>query len=238
MQGSLGHIIWTVCYLSLLSGLSADAGHRSFIVYLLLNNRSRQPQPAGHFEELPKVTMQLPIFNEVYVVERLLRSVSELDYPRHLLQIQVLDDSTDDTGEIVSSCADELRQRGFNVQRIHRVDRTGFKAGALDAGLEAAEGEFVCILDADFVSEPDLLKRTIHFFTDPKIGMLQTRWGHLNRGYSLLTRMQAIFLDGHLLLEQTARSRSGRFFNFNGTAGLWRRTCIEQSGGWQHDTLC
>src|SRR5439155_779522 len=126
----------------------------------------------------------------------------------------------------------------FNVQRIHRVDRTGFKAGALAVGLEAAEGEFVCILDADFVPEPDLLKRTIHFFTDPKIGMIQTRWGHLNRGYSLLTRMQAIFLDGHLLLEQTARSRSGRFFNFNGTAGLWRRSCIEQSGGWQADTLC
>ena len=238
MQGSLGHIIWTVCYLSVLIGLSTYGVHRYFIIYLYLKNRKREPVPARSFDQLPKVTVQLPIFNEVYVVERLLRSVSELDYPRHLLQIQVLDDSTDDTGEIVSSCADELRQRGFNVQRIHRVDRTGFKAGALAAGLEAAEGEFVCILDADFVPKPELLKRTIHFFTDPKIGMIQTRWGHLNRGYSLLTRMQAIFLDGHLLLEQTARSRSGRFFNFNGTAGLWRRSCIEESGGWQHDTLC
>ena len=238
MQGSLGHIIWTVCYLSVLIGLSAYGVHRYFIIYLYLKNRRRAPVPARYFDQLPKVTVQLPIFNEVYVVERLLRSVSELDYPRHLLQIQVLDDSTDDTGEIVSTCAEELCQRGFNVQRIHRVDRTGFKAGALAAGLEAAEGEFVCILDADFVPKPDLLKRTIHFFTDPKIGMIQTRWGHLNRGYSLLTRMQAIFLDGHLLLEQTARSRSGRFFNFNGTAGLWRRSCIEESGGWQHDTLC
>ena len=130
-----------------------------------------------------------------------------------------------------------IAQRGFNVELIHRVDRTGFKAGALAVGLESAEGEFVCILDADFVPQPDLLRRTIHFFTDPKVGMIQTRWGHLNRGYSLLTRVQAMFLDGHLLLEQTARSRSGRFFNFNGTAGLWRRSCIEQAGGWQHDTL-
>src|SRR5207302_1076950 len=150
---------------------------------------------------------------------------------------QVLDDSTDDTREITSSCADELRCRGFNVQLIHRVDRTGFKAGALAVGLDSAEGEFVCILDADFVPQPDLLKRTIDFFTDPRVGMIQTRWGHLNRSYSLLTRAQAMFLDGHLLLEQTARSRSGRFFNFNGTAGLWRRSCIEEAGGWQHDTL-
>ncbi len=238
MHGSVGHIIWTVCYLSVLAGLSAYGVHRYFIIYLYLKNRKRAQLPSRYFKQLPKVTVQLPIFNEVYVAERLLRSVSELDYPRELLQIQVLDDSTDETREITASCAEELRQLGFNVQRIHRLDRTGFKAGALAVGLEAAEGEFVCILDADFVPQVDLLKRTIHFFTDPKIGMIQTRWGHLNRGYSLLTRMQAIFLDGHLLLEQTARSRSGRFFNFNGTAGLWRRSCIEQSGGWQYDTLC
>src|SRR3954466_4599048 len=238
MQGSVGHIIWTVCYLSVLIGLSAYGVHRYFIIYLYLKNRKRPPAPDGYFEYLPKVTVQLPIFNEVYVAERLLLSVSELDYPRELLQIQVLDDSTDETRQITASCAEDLRQRGFNVQLIHRLDRTGFKAGALGAGLAAAEGEFLCILDADFVPQKDLLKQTIHFFTNPKIGMIQTRWGHLNRGYSLLTRMQAIFLDGHLLLEQTARSRSGRFFNFNGTAGLWRRSCIEQSGGWQADTLC
>jgi cellulose synthase/poly-beta-1,6-N-acetylglucosamine synthase-like glycosyltransferase len=237
MHGSFGYLIWTICYLSVLFGLSAYGVHRYFIIYLFLKNRNRHPQPAGHFQQLPKVTMQLPIFNEVYVVERLLRAVSQLDYPRHLLQIQVLDDSTDDTREITAACAGELRQRGFNVALIHRDDRTGFKAGALARGLAEAEGEFVCILDADFVPQPDLLKRTVQFFTDPKVGMIQTRWGHLNRGYSLLTRVQAMFLDGHLLLEQTARSRSGRFFNFNGTAGLWRRSCIEEAGGWQHDTL-
>ncbi len=142
MQGSLGHIIWTVCYLSVLIGLSAYGVHRYFIIYLYLKNRKRAPVPARYFERLPKVTMQLPIFNEVYVAERLLRSVSELDYPRELLQIQVLDDSTDETREITASCAEKLRERGFNVQRIHRVDRTGFKAGALTAGLDAAEGEF------------------------------------------------------------------------------------------------
>jgi len=237
MHGSLGYLIWTICYLSVLFGLSAYGIHRYFIIYLFLKHRNRHPRPAGHFDQLPKVTMQLPIFNEVYVVERLLRAVSEIDYPRDRLQIQVLDDSTDDTREITASCAEELRLRGFNVALIHRVDRTGFKAGALSVGLEAAEGEFVCILDADFVPQPDLLKRTVHFFTDPNVGMIQTRWGHLNRGYSLLTRVQAMFLDGHLLLEQTARSRSGRFFNFNGTAGLWRRSCIQEAGGWQHDTL-
>lgn len=237
MQGSLASIIWTICYMSVLIGLSAYGIHRYVIIYLFLKHRKRGVEPAGHFDELPKVTMQLPIFNEVYVVERLLRSVSEIDYPKDRLQIQVLDDSTDDTRALTASCVEELQGRGFNVELIHRTDRTGFKAGALETGLASAESEFVCILDADFVPKPDLLKRTIHFFTDPKVGMIQTRWGHLNRGYSLLTRVQAMFLDGHLLLEQTARSRSGRFFNFNGTAGLWRRSCIDEAGGWQHDTL-
>jgi cellulose synthase/poly-beta-1,6-N-acetylglucosamine synthase-like glycosyltransferase len=237
MQGSLGSIIWTICYLTVLFGLSAYGIHRYVIIYLFLKNRKRAVVPAGHFQQLPKVTMQLPIFNEVYVVERLLKSVSEIDYPRDLLQIQVLDDSTDDTRELTASCVENLQSRGFNVELIHRVDRTGFKAGALETGLASAQSDFVCILDADFVPQPDLLRKTIHFFTDPKVGMIQTRWGHLNRGYSLLTRVQAMFLDGHLLLEQTARSRSGRFFNFNGTAGLWRRSCITEAGGWQHDTL-
>src|SRR5256885_11159933 len=159
MQESVGHIIWSVCYLSVLIGLSAYGIHRYFIIYLYLKNRKRPPVPLRYFEKLPKVTVQLPIFNEVYVAERLLRSVSELDYPRELLQIQVLDDSTDETREITASCAEELRQRGFNVQRIHRVDRTGFKAGALAVGLESAAGEFVCILDADFVAPPELLRR-------------------------------------------------------------------------------
>jgi cellulose synthase/poly-beta-1,6-N-acetylglucosamine synthase-like glycosyltransferase len=237
MHGTVGYLGWTICYLAVLIGLSAYGVHRYFIIYLFLKNRRRAAVPAARFEQLPKVTMQLPIFNEIYVVERLLKSVSELDYPGELLQIQVLDDSTDDTREITASCVEELRARGFNVELIHRDDRVGFKAGALAAGLESAHGDFVCILDADFVPPPDLLHRTVHFFTNPKVGMIQTRWGHLNRCYSLLTRVQAMFLDGHLLLEQTARSRSGRFFNFNGTAGLWRRSCIEEAGGWQHDTL-
>src|SRR6184192_1658927 len=146
MQESIGHIIWSACYLSVLIGLSAYGIHRYFIIYLYLKNRKRAPAPPHHFERLPKVTMQLPIFNEVYVAERLLRSVSELDYPKELLQIQVLDDSTDETREITSSCAEELRGRGFDVQLVHRVDRTGFKAGALAAGLDLAKGEFVCIL--------------------------------------------------------------------------------------------
>jgi cellulose synthase/poly-beta-1,6-N-acetylglucosamine synthase-like glycosyltransferase len=236
MHGSVGYLVWTICYLTVLFGLSAYGIHRYVIIYLFLKNRKRAAVPAARFEQLPKVTVQLPIYNEIYVVERLLKSVSELDYPRELLQIQVLDDSTDNTREITSSCVEELRQRGLNVELIHRLDRVGFKAGALETGLKSAN-EFVCILDADFVPPKDLLRRTVDFFTDPKVGMIQTRWGHLNRCYSMLTRVQAMFLDGHLLLEQTARSRSGRFFNFNGTAGLWRRSCIEEAGGWQHDTL-
>src|SRR3954464_3460234 len=204
MQGSLASIIWTICYTSVLIGLSAYGIHRYVIIYLFLKHRKRGTVPLGQFAELPKVTMQLPIFNEVYVVERLLKSVSEIDYPKDKLQIQVLDDSTDDTRQLTASCVAELQGRGFNVELIQRTDRSGFKAGALETGLISAHGDFVCILDADFVPQPDLLKRTIHFFTDPKIGMIQTRWGHLNRGYSLLTRVQAMFLDGHLLLEQTA----------------------------------
>src|SRR5438552_12548481 len=160
----MGQTIWTICYLSVLVGLSAYGVHRYFIIYLFLKNRKRAPVPAGRFKKLPTVTVQLPIFNEVYVAERLLRSVSELDYPQELLEIQVLDDSTDETREITAACAEELRQRGFNVQRIHRTERTGFKAGALAVGLAAAEGEFLCILDADFVPQKALLKQTIHFF--------------------------------------------------------------------------
>ncbi len=237
MEGSAVDVVWTFCYLSVLIGLSGYGLHRYFIVYLFLKNRKRPPQPAGHFDELPVVTVQLPLFNEIYVVERLLKSVSELDYPQDRLHIQVLDDSNDDTCAVTSSCVESLVERGFDVELIHRTNRAGYKAGALETGLATARGEFVCILDADFVPRPELIKSTVHFFTDPKVGMIQTRWGHINRGYSLLTRVQAMFLDGHLLLEQVARSRSGRFFNFNGTAGLWRKSCISESGGWQHDTL-
>ena len=237
MHGSLGTTIWTLCYFVVLSGLSLYGLHRYVIVYLYLKHRNRHPEPQRTFAELPRITVQLPIFNEMYVVERLLASVAALDYPRDLLQVQVLDDSTDETTEIARKRVEGLQAGGLNIELIHRTDRVGFKAGALSHGLLTCTGEFILILDADFVPAKDMLLKTVHYFTDPKIGMIQTRWGHLNRTYSLLTRVQAMFLDGHLLLEQTARSRSGRFFNFNGTAGLWRRTCIEDAGGWQHDTL-
>lgn len=183
------------------------------------------------------VTVQLPIYNEVYVIQRLLTAVSQIDYPQEKLEIQILDDSTDETTEIAHREAVHLRHLGFQVELVRRLDRIGFKAGALNHGLKQAKGEFFLILDADFIPPPEILQQTVHYFTDPAIGMIQTRWGHINRSYSWLTRAQAILLDGHLLLEQTARSRTGRFFNFNGTAGLWRRSAIEQAGGWQHDTL-
>jgi cellulose synthase/poly-beta-1,6-N-acetylglucosamine synthase-like glycosyltransferase len=200
MHGSLGNTIWTICYFVVLFGLSLYGLHRYVIVYLFLKNRHKPPQPQGTFEKLPPVTVQLPIFNEMYVVERLLKSVAALDYPRELLQVQVLDDSTDETTEIAAKRVAELKAAGLDIELIHRTDRTGFKAGALESGMRACKGEFVLILDADFVPAPDMLRKTIHFFTDPKIGMIQTRWGHLNRTYSLLTRVQAMFLDGQLLL--------------------------------------
>ena len=237
MSGIFGNTLWSLCYFAVLVGFSAYGIHRWAIIYLFLKNRRRVPQPAAQFEKLPTVTVQLPIYNERYVAERLLRAVNELDYPRERLEVQVLDDSTDDTREVVAREVERLRATGLNVVHLHRTDRTGFKAGALEYGMAQAAGDFIFILDADFLPAPDILHKTIHFFTDPGVGMIQTRWGHLNRAYSLLTRVQAMFLDGHLLLEQTARSRSGRFFNFNGTAGLWRKSCIEASGGWQHDTL-
>ncbi len=237
MSGLFGNPLWSFCYIAVLVGFSAYGVHRWVIIYLFLKHRRRAPQPAARFDELPTVTVQLPIYNERYVAERLLRAVNALDYPRERLEVQVLDDSTDDTRETIAREVARLRAAGLNVVHLQREDRTGFKAGALAHGMAQAAGEFIFILDADFLPAPDILHKTVHFFTDPGVGMIQTRWGHLNRAYSLLTRVQAMFLDGHLLLEQTARSRSGRFFNFNGTAGLWRKSCIEASGGWQHDTL-
>ncbi len=237
MHGDPGAVFLAICYLLVVGVLALYGFHRYCILYLYLKHRNDVPKPAGHFEQLPKVTVQLPIFNELYVVERLLRAVSELNYPRELLQIQVLDDSTDETASLAEEGVKTLREGGFDVEYIHRVDRTGFKAGALEHGMSTCKGEFILILDADFVPKPNLLLDTIHYFTDPKVGMVQSRWGHINRDYSLLTRIQAMFLDGHLVLEQTARSRAGRFINFNGTGGLWRRSTIAASGGWQHDTL-
>ena len=211
--------------------------HRYVMVYLYFKHREKKAAPVPLPERLPRVTIQLPIFNEMYVLDRLLESVVQIRYPRELLQIQVLDDSTDETTAIASRAVGHYRALGFDMQYLHRADRTGYKAGALDAGLQSATGEFVLIFDADFVAPPDVLERTIGYFEDPKVGMVQARWGHINRGYSLLTEVQSIMLDGHFIMEHGARSRSGRFFNFNGTAGVWRRAVIDDAGGWQHDTL-
>src|SRR6185503_4549941 len=167
MYGSLGNTIWTICYFVVLFGLSLYGLHRYAIVYLFLKNRNKPPAPLATFEKLPPITVQLPIFNELYVVERLLNSVAALDYPRQLLQVQVLDDSTDETTEIAAKLVGELKELGIDIELIHRTDRTGFKAGALEAGLASCKGEFVLILDADFVPAPDMLRKTIHYFTDP-----------------------------------------------------------------------
>jgi len=186
----------------------------------------------------PRVTVQLPIFNESLVVERLIEAVVRLDWPRDRLQIQVLDDSTDETTAIAQACVDAYRAQGVDIELLHRTHRVGFKAGALREGLKRATGEFIAIFDADFVPAPDWLRQTVpHFLHRPRVGLIQTRWAHLNRDYSLLTRAQAIALDGHFTVEQTARQRSGLLMNFNGTAGIWRRSCIADAGGWQDDTI-
>jgi len=229
--------VWTIAYITVLLGLSIYGLHRYSIIHLFLKNRHAADLPPRYFEELPVVTVQLPIFNEYHVVQRLLDAVAAVDYPRDRLEIQVLDDSTDETFALCRDKVAALKASGLDIVHIHRTNRAGYKAGALENGLHSARGEFVFILDADFVPQPDILLQLVHHFTDEKTGMVQARWGHLNAGASLLTRLQAMFLDGHLLLEQTARARSGRFFNFNGTAGMWRRRCIEDAGGWEHDTL-
>ena len=188
-------------------------------------------------KDWPQVTIQLPVFNERYVVKRLIQTVCRFEYPRELLEIQILDDSTDDTADIAKAVAAEMRSQGFDISYIHRDDRIGFKAGALREGLKYAKGELVAIFDADFIPHPRFLKETIPYFVHPEIGMLQTRWGHINSDYSLLTRAQSMGIDGHFGVEQASRAWSGFFMNFNGTAGIWRKTTIEDAGGWQADTL-
>ncbi|MBK7993233.1 MAG: glycosyltransferase [Blastocatellia bacterium] len=224
-------------YFGILFILSLYGFYRLKLVYLFFRYLPHAPKPKTEFSELPKVTVQLPLFNEMYVVERLIESVAAIDYPRELLEIQVLDDSTDETIAIASCVVEQYKKQGFDIVYLHRTDRTGFKAGALEAGLKSAKGQFVAVFDADFLPRPDCIKKMIHYFTDEKIGMVQMRWSHINGDYSLLTKIQSIMLDGHFVVEQMARNRSGSFFNFNGTAGMWRREAIEYSGGWQHDTL-
>jgi len=193
------------------------------------------PPPLTHF---PTVTVQLPIFNELYVVRRLIDSVAALDYPRDRLEIQVLDDSTDETTTIARAQVAAHRARGVNIRLLHRQHRHGFKAGALRDGLAVAHGEFIAIFDADFQPRPDFLRLILPYFqADPQLGLVQARWGHLNADYSWLTRAQALGIDGHFIIEQAARNRNGLWMNFNGSAGVWRRTCIESAGNWQTDTL-
>ncbi|MCC6741433.1 MAG: glycosyltransferase family 2 protein [Planctomycetia bacterium] len=237
MNADILNIIVVALYFAVLAVLSLAGIHRYAMVWLYYRHKEETPKPKIFFKELPPVTVQLPIFNEMYVAERLIDAVCRLDYPRHLLEIQVLDDSTDETVEIARKKVAEKRAEGFDIRFIHRTDRTGYKAGALENGLRHTKNEFVAVFDADFLPRADFLQQTIHFFANPHIGMVQARWEHINRDWSWLTKIQAIMLDAHFVLEHTARNRSGRFFNFNGTAGIWRKKAIEDGGGWQHDTL-
>ena len=236
---TLPQILILVVYFFVLSILAIYGWHRYYLVYLYMKNKDKMPAPGQLpvLKELPRVTIQLPIFNEMYVADRLIDAVVEMDYPAELLEIQVLDDSTDETTEIAELAVRRHASRGHNIHYLRRVDRRGFKAGALEAGLRVASGEFIAIFDADFIPSSDFLMRTLPHFTEPKIGMVQARWGHINQDYSLLTKIQSILLDAHFVLEHGGRNRAGCFFNFNGTAGIWRREAIESAGGWQHDTL-
>ena len=226
-----------VAYFFVLSILGLYGWHRYYIVYHYMKNKDRVPGPPPEVDVWPVVTIQLPIYNEMYVVDRLVDAVCAIDYPLDKLEIQVLDDSTDETRAIAELAVRRQAARGFDIKYLHRTDRLGYKAGALEAGLAAARGEFIAIFDADFVPPRDFLRRTVPYFEQPRLAVVQARWGHLNQNYSLLTRVQAVLLDGHFVLEHGSRNRSGCFFNFNGTAGVWRRSAIDDAGGWQHDTL-
>jgi cellulose synthase/poly-beta-1,6-N-acetylglucosamine synthase-like glycosyltransferase len=225
-------------YFAVLIILASYGFHRYRLVWLYYKYRKNKvTNPASRFAQLPRVTIQLPIFNEQFVVNRLVDSICKLEYPRELLDIQLLDDSTDETVGVAADVVAHYRELGHDIVHIHRTDRSGFKAGALENGLHSAKGEFVAIFDADFTPPPDWIHKVIHHFTDHGVGMVQTRWTHINRHYSLLTEIEAMMLDGHFVVEHGGRSRSGAFFNFNGTAGMWRIKAIEEAGGWEHDTL-
>ena len=228
-----------IVYFAILGTLAVYGAYRIKQVIDFWRYKNFIPTPGAYFSEaeLPTITVQLPLFNELYVVDRLLKAVTAIDYPREKLEIQVLDDSTDETVRVAEAVVAKYAEQGFDIHYIHRDDRTGFKAGALENGNKSAKGELLAIFDADFVPKPDCLRKLVHFFTDPMVGCAQMRWSHINGDYNLLTRLQTIMLDGHFVVEQTTRNRTGGFFNFNGTAGIWRRNAIEMSGGWQHDTL-
>jgi cellulose synthase/poly-beta-1,6-N-acetylglucosamine synthase-like glycosyltransferase len=224
-------------YFFVLIVLAIYGWHRYYLVYLYMKYRDNGPGWAPPLDPTPDVTIQLPLYNEMYVADRLIEAVCRIDYPSDRLEIQVLDDSTDETQSVAELAVRRCAAQGVDIKYYHRAERDGFKAGALEAGLKTARGEFIAIFDADFIPPPDFLTRLMPHFADPRVGMVQARWGHINQDYSLLTKIQSILLDGHFVLEHGARNRSDRFFNFNGTAGAWRRSTIADAGGWQHDTL-
>ena len=230
-------IIYT---LSLLLIFMYALAQLNLLLNYLASKKKKDNSPKFDFskpEEIPYITIQLPVYNEMYVMERLLDNIAQIDYPREKLEIQVLDDSTDETVETTRAHVEKLAATGLDITHITRIDRTGFKAGALKEGLVIAKGEFIAIFDSDFLPQTDWLYRTVPYFKDEKIGVVQTRWGHLNRNYSILTKIQAFALDAHFTLEQVGRNSKGHFINFNGTAGLWRKTCIIDAGNWEGDTL-
>jgi len=225
-------------YFAVLIVLSVYGVHRYEMIRGFLKHRKKLNEgPAKRWNELPRVTIQLPLYNEKYVVERLLEETLKMDYPRDKFQVQVLDDSTDETHPFTEALVERWAALGHPVEYKHRTNRHGFKAGALQEGLATATGEFVAVFDADFIPPTDFLRRTIDYFTDPAVGVVQTRWTYLNRHYNLLTEVEAMLLDGHFVLEHGARFGGGLFFNFNGTAGILRKSMIDDAGGWQHDTL-
>jgi cellulose synthase/poly-beta-1,6-N-acetylglucosamine synthase-like glycosyltransferase len=224
-------------YFGVLAVLTLYGAHRCYLLWLFARHRADAPRPATRFTTAPSLTVQVPLYNEMYVARRVIEAIAAIDWPHDRFDIQVLDDSTDATSAIVAATVARCRARGVTIAHLRRDGRDGYKAGALASGLTASRGEFVAVFDADFVPAPDFARALMDHFTDPRVGMVQARWGHLNRESSWLTRAQSILLDGHFIVEHAARNRSGRFFNFNGTAGIWRRRCIEDAGGWQHDTL-
>src|SRR4051812_46496925 len=224
-------------YFFVLIILAIYGWHRYYLVYLYMSNRDKEPTQGAPLDPLPVVTIQLPLYNEMYVADRLIAAVCAIEYPLDRLEIQVLDDSVDETRSIAEMAVRRYAAQGIDIKYCHRTDRTGYKAGALEAGLRSARGEFIAIFDADFIPTTDFLTRLMPHFSSPKVAMVQARWGHINQDSALLTKIRAILLDGHFILEHGGRNRGGRFFNFNGTAGVWRRIAIDDAGGWQHDTL-
>ena len=226
----IGYVIFGVYLLSFFIILMYSLV-QAHLTFLYLKSKRQRADVFELPEELPHVTIQLPIYNELYVVERLLRKVAEMDYPTDLLEIQVLDDSTDETVELTANLVNEIAKLRIDIQHVRRPERVGFKAGALEYGMKTAKGQFIAIFDADFLPEKDFLLKTLPYFKDENIGLVQTKWEHSNKNFNVLTRLLAMALDSHFTIEQKGRNSNNNFMNFNGTAGVWRRKCIENSGG-------